>query len=89
MQAIIKHLLQPHMGAAALAILGVVLVLGARMIQRRLMRWHHRLRRATRAPSWLVRMTGRPHDTVMILFGVLLAAGGLVLFLLTYPWDER
>ncbi len=81
-------MLQPHVGAAILGVLGVLLIVGARVIQRRIMRWHHRLRRATHAPSWLIRLTGRPHDTVMVLFGLLMAAGGLVLFLVTYPWDE-
>jgi hypothetical protein len=79
---------QPHVGAALLGVVGVALVLAARTIQRRVMRWHHRLRRATRASSWLIRVTGWPHETVLILFGIMLAAGGLLLFLLTYPWDE-
>lgn len=89
MTAIVKSLLQPHVGAAILAVLGVGLIIGARRIQRRITRWHHRLRRATRASSWLVRLTGRQHDTVMLLFGILLAAAGVLLFLLTFPWDER
>ncbi len=80
--------MEPHVVAALLGVIGVLLVLCARMIQRWLIRWHHRLRRATRASSWLIRVTGWHHEFALILFGIMLVLGGLGLFLLTYPWDE-
>ncbi len=80
--------LEPHVAAALLSVAGILLVLTARPLQRSLIRWHHRLRRATRASSWLIRVTGWHHEFALILFGILLAMGGLALFLLTYPWDE-
>ena len=78
----------PVMVGIALIILGATLVRLSWPIQKRISRWHHRIRDAEFASPHHIRISGWRYDTTLIVFGLLLLVLGAGLFLLTFPWSD-
>jgi hypothetical protein len=78
----------PVMVGIALMIVGATLTRLAWPIQKRISRWHHRIRDAEFASARHIRISGWRYDTTLILFGLLLLVLGAGLFLMTFPWGD-
>ncbi len=74
--------------AIALMVVGSLLMYLAWPIQKRISRYHQRIRDAEFASPRAIRVSGWRYDTTLILFGALLLILGGLMFLITFPWGD-
>jgi hypothetical protein len=78
----------PVLIAIGLMIIGSLLMYLAWPIQKRISRYHQRIRDAEFASPRAIRISGWRYDTTLMLFGALLLILGVLMFLLTFPWGD-
>ncbi|MBK9140719.1 MAG: hypothetical protein IPM17_18530 [Verrucomicrobia bacterium] len=74
--------------AIGLMVVGSLLMYLAWPIQKRISRYHQRIRDAEFASPRAIRISGWRYDTTLILFGALLLILGVLMFLITFPWGD-
>jgi hypothetical protein len=88
MAAVVDFFPTPVVISMGLMVLGGLLMFLAWPIQKRISRYHQRIRDAEFASPRSIRISGWRYDTTLILFGLLLLVLGALMFILTFPWGD-